>query len=86
MRGREDSDYRQLFLGSVAAKGKKNGGSYQKTVESGEVFSQMGEITIWLISSGSLNSIMTSRIHRENLIKYYCWCLVRTESREGGRR
>ena len=35
---REDSDYRQLFLGSVAAKGKKNGGSYQKTVESGEVF------------------------------------------------
>ena len=35
---REDSDYRQLFLGSVAAKGKKNGVSYPKTVESGEVF------------------------------------------------
>lgn len=31
---REDSDYRQFFLGGVAAKGKKNGGSYQKTVES----------------------------------------------------
>ena len=34
----EDSGYRQLFLGSAAAKGKKNGVSYPKTVESGEVF------------------------------------------------
>lgn len=33
----EDSDYRQLFLGVLLPR-KKNGGSYQKTVESGEVF------------------------------------------------
>lgn len=38
--------YKTALSGSVAAKGKKNGGSYQKTVESGGSFSKMGEITI----------------------------------------